>query len=132
MILYIEDNVSNMELLQFVLQQRPATKMLRAMQGQRGLEMARSQRPDLILLDLHLPDMQGDEVLSLLRADPITRDIPVVMVSADATPRQIERLMDAGARDYLTKPLDIKKLLAVIEDTLQGIGKDCKDVARNH
>ena len=119
-ILYVEDNLSNLELLQFILQQRPATKMLSAMRGRRGLEMARTQQPDLILLDLHLPDIQGDEFLKLLSADPVTRDIPVIMVSADATPRQIKRLMDAGARDYLTKPLNIKNLLEAVGDALKG------------
>jgi CheY-like chemotaxis protein len=63
--------------------------------------------------------MQGDEVLHRLRAETETKDIPVVMLSADATPRQIERLLEAGARDYLTKPLDVRRFLAVLDETLK-------------
>lgn len=69
-------------------------------------------------MDLHLPDMPGDEVLICLQADPSTREIPVVMVSADATPTQIQRLLDAGATDYLTKPLDVRRFLDVVHKTV--------------
>jgi CheY-like chemotaxis protein len=88
------------------------------MQGGLGLELAREHGPDMILLDLHLPDINGDEVLRRLRAEPETQGIPVVMLSADATPRQIERLLQAGASAYLTKPLDVKRFLQVVEETL--------------
>jgi CheY-like chemotaxis protein len=88
------------------------------MQGGLGLELAREHGPDMILLDLHLPDINGDEVLRRLRAEPETQGIPVVMLSADATPRQIERLLQAGANAYLTKPLDVKRFLQVVEETL--------------
>jgi CheY-like chemotaxis protein len=88
------------------------------MQGGMGLELAREHGPDMILLDLHLPDINGDEVLRRLRAEPETQGIPVVMLSADATPRQIERLLQAGASAYLTKPLDVKRFLQVVEETL--------------
>ena len=92
------------------------------MQGRVGLDLARDHRPDLILLDRHLPDVPGDEVLRLLREDPRTRDIPVVIVSADASPGQAQRLLDAGARAYLTKPLDIQKLLAVVDESVHREG----------
>ncbi len=118
-VLCIEDNVSNLKLIERVLARRPEVHLLAAMQGGLGLELARAQKPDLILLDLHLPDMPGDEVLHHLRAEVETRDIPVVMLSADATPRQIERLRAAGASEYLTKPLDIKLFLQVMEETLK-------------
>jgi hypothetical protein len=90
------------------------------MQGRIGLDLAREHHPDLILLDLHLPDIDGDEVLARLRAEMETREIPVIIISADATQGQIERLRAAGARDYLTKPLDIAKFLQVVDDVLSA------------
>jgi CheY-like chemotaxis protein len=84
------------------------------MQGQLGLELVREYRPDVVLVDLHLPDLDGREVLEQLKADPATADIPVVVLSADATPSQVERLRVAGAADYLTKPLDVERLMAVL------------------
>ena len=119
-VLYIEDNLSNLTLIERIFARRPKVKLLAVMQGRLGLEMAREQRPDMILLDLHLPDIPGDEVLRHLRAEPETRDIPIVMLSADATPNQIERLRAAGASEYLTKPLDVQRFLQVVEETLEG------------
>jgi PAS domain S-box-containing protein len=118
-LLYIEDNLSNLSLIEHILARRGKVRLLSAMQGRRGLELARENRPDLILLDLHLPDMQGDEVLHQLRAETETKDIPVVMLSADATPRQIERLLEAGAKEFLTKPLDVKRFLHILDETMQ-------------
>lgn len=117
-ILYIEDNVSNLRLIERIISDRPHVRLLSAMQASLGLELARDHLPDLILLDLHLPDMAGDEALRRLRQDPTTRTIPVVMISADATPAQIERLLAAGADEYLTKPLDVKRFLQVLEAML--------------
>jgi CheY-like chemotaxis protein len=102
-----------------ILANRPGVKLLLAMQGRMGLDLAREHVPDLILLDVHLPDMQGDIVLRHLRADARTKDIPVAMVSADATPGQIERLKAAGAQAYLTKPIDVKQLLAFVDENLR-------------
>ena len=84
------------------------------MQGRLGIDLAREHQPDLILLDLHLPDLHGHEVLDSLKGDPATRDIPVVVVSADATPTQVERLLAAGAAEYMTKPIDVERLLDVV------------------
>ena len=117
-ILYIEDNLSNLTLVEQMLADQPNLELLTAMQGGLGLDLARKHLPDLILLDLHLPDMRGHQVLARLRQDPRTRDIPVVVISADATARQIQRLMAAGARRYLTKPLDIGEFYRVIDETL--------------
>jgi CheY-like chemotaxis protein len=74
--------------------------------------------PDLILLDLNLPDMHGSEVLEQLRANPLLQETPVVVISADATPGQIQRLMAGGARAYLTKPLDIRQFLETLDAVL--------------
>ena len=95
-------------------------RLLTAMQGQMGIDLALEHKPDLIFLDLHLPDVPGDQVLLQLRSDRRTRDIPMVMISADATPGQISRLLEAGATDYLTKPLDVKKLLQILDESLNG------------
>ena len=120
-VLYIEDNPSNYALVTQILEmQRPTIRLLGAMLGQLGLDMARAHRPELILLDLHLPDVQGEEVLRQLQADLITRDIPVVMVSADATTEQPRRLLASGARAYLTKPLKIAELVQAVDDALAG------------
>ena len=88
------------------------------MQGGLGLQLAREHNPDLILLDVHLPDMTGAQVLRKLRADPATSSIPVVVISADATPKQMDRLLAQGASKYLTKPLDVKQFLKVLQEML--------------
>ena len=117
-ILYIEDNFSNVTLVEQMLAERPALELMTAMQGRVGLELARKHSPDLILLDLHLPDMPGWQVLAQLKADHSTRDVPVVVISADATAPQIKRLLSAGARAYLTKPLDIAEFFRVVDEAL--------------
>ncbi|HUA19877.1 MAG TPA: response regulator [Bryobacteraceae bacterium] len=118
-ILYIEDNLSNLRLIEEILTRYPGVHLLEAMQGKLGLELANTHTPDWILLDLHLPDMPGEEVLHTLRQNQLTQRIPVTILSADATPGQIDRLQAAGAREYLTKPLDVRQLIALLEDTLR-------------
>jgi len=118
-VLCIEDNPSNLRLVERIMALRPGVRLLTALTGGEGLEIARQRLPNLVLLDVHLPDIDGKDVLVQLRADPRTAHIPVVVVSADATPRQEQRLRKAGALDYLTKPLDVQKLLAVVEETLE-------------
>ncbi len=119
-LLYIEDNTSNLRVMKSLLEEAPQVRLLTAMQGGLGIELARQHRPDLILLDLHLPDLSGSEVLQQLQSEPSTRAIPVVIVSADATFNQIERLLAAGASRYVTKPIDIKKLIGILEEILGG------------
>ena len=119
-ILYIEDNLSNLSLVDQMLADQPGIELLTAMQGGLGFDLARQHSPDLILLDLHLPDMPGHEVLKRLQRDKVTRDIPVVVISADATARQIQRLMAAGARSYLTKPLVIGEFFRVVDETMRN------------
>ena len=120
-LLYIEDNLSNNLLMQRILESRPEVQLISAMQGRMGLELASQQAPDLIFLDLHLPDMTGDEVLRALRQRNATSETPIVMISADATPSQVERLYAAGANEYFTKPLDIRRLLNYVDEVL-GVG----------
>ncbi len=121
-VLYIEDDLSNYTLVESIFERYPQVHLIVAMQGVLGLEMARQHRPDLILLDLHLPDITGDEVLRRLHADAQLRDTPVVMISANATPPQVDRLLTAGVREYLIKPLDVRKFVSVVDHVL-GTGK---------
>jgi len=117
-VLYIEDNLANLQLIEALLEDRADIRLLTAMQGSTGLYIAFEHRPDLVLLDLHLPDINGDEVLRRLQANAATRNTPVVIISADATPGQIERLLAAGAKKYLTKPFNVVELLRVLEENL--------------
>jgi PAS domain S-box-containing protein len=113
-VLSIEDNLSNFDLVQGILRRVGEIDLIPAMQGQLGLELAARHQPDVILLDLHLPDIAGDEVLRRLRADSRTREIPVVVLSADAIPTQVERLRGAGIVDYVTKPIEIERFLGAM------------------
>jgi PAS domain S-box-containing protein len=117
-VLYIEDNQSNVRLMQRVLDRRPGVRLLHAADGAGGLALAAGERPDLILLDLHLPDVSGEEVLRRLGGDSGLRAIPVVVLSADASPQQSRRLEALGAVAYLTKPLEIREVLQIIDDQL--------------
>ena len=117
-ILYVEDNIANFELIQQVLADYEQIELLWATELKAGIELARQHHPDLILLDLHLGGKDGAEVLLQLKQDEDTAEIPVIMVSADATPGQIERMISLGAHSYLTKPLDMKNFIQVIEELL--------------
>lgn len=101
-----------------LLARRPNVRLIAAPGGEAGLVLARTERPDLILLDLHLPDMSGEEVLRRLRDDASTQGIPVSVLSADATPAQTRRLLAAGAIAYLTKPLVVPQVLQLVDVTL--------------
>ena len=118
-VLYIEDNIGNVRLLERLLVHKPNVRLITSLEGRLGLQLAQQHRPDLILLDVHMPDLSGYEVLELLRDDVRTASIPVVMLSADASHEQIQRFRDAGARDYLTKPLDLQHFLGQLDVYLQ-------------
>jgi signal transduction histidine kinase/ActR/RegA family two-component response regulator len=119
-LLLIEDNLANLKVVQRLMAGREHIEVLPAMTGGLGMELAREHRPDVILLDQHLPDVPGVEVLHRLKAHPDTRDIPVVIVSADATPGQVRRMREIGADDYVTKPLDLTRFLTVIDGLLDA------------
>jgi PAS domain S-box-containing protein len=114
-VLYIEDNVGNVRLIERLLAHRPNIHLITSLQGSLGFELALQHQPDLILLDVHMPDLSGYEVLALLHDDQRTASIPVVMLSADASHEQVRRFRDAGARDYLTKPLDLQQFLGQLD-----------------
>lgn len=116
--LYIEDNLANLRLIEQIFEHRPWIKLISAFAGTDGISLAREHEPDLVLLDLHLPDMHGHEVLRMLRSHPSTQDVPVIVLSADASPKEINRLLAAGSQAYFTKPLDIPKLLQKVDELL--------------
>lgn len=117
-ILCIEDDPSNLRLIERILANRPGVRLLKAIRGRMGLDLAREHPPDLIVVDVHLPDIPGDHVIGSLRNDPATGRTPVIVTSADATPKQEKRLIAAGATEYLSKPLDVKRFLAVVDESL--------------
>jgi DNA-binding response OmpR family regulator len=107
-------------LVERILEQRPGIRLLTAFRAGVGLQLARRHRPDLVLLDRNLPDLSGDEVLERLRSTEQTAAIPVVMLSADAAAESVEALLQAGATDYLTKPVDVLRLLQLV-DSIVGV-----------
>jgi CheY-like chemotaxis protein len=115
-VLYIEDNEVNARLLEAVFRVHFDTPLVTAPDGERGIELARELKPPLILLDIHLPGIDGYEVLARLRADPATASIQVVAVSANAMPADLERGRRAGFVGYLTKPVRIDDLAALLRD----------------
>lgn len=115
-VLYVEDNLPNIELVEMILSsQRPEIRLNTVMNGRTAVNIATKCEADLILLDLNLPGMMGEEVLIRLKADAQTRDIPVVVVSADAMPQRIKNILEAGAEDFLTKPLNMNDFLGIID-----------------
>lgn len=117
-ILHVEDNETNFRLVERILEDRTNIELLWASTGDEGFALACQRRPAVILLDLNLPDTHGSELLVRLQGNPLTQPIPVIVLSADVTPSQIERMLQAGARNYLTKPFDIKRLLCLVDDSL--------------
>jgi PAS domain S-box-containing protein len=117
-VLYIEDNPVNVLLMEAMLAHVPGLRVLTAPLPGLGLQMARDERPDLVLLDIQLPGMDGYEVLRRLRAEPASRALPVIAVSANAMPSDVDRGVAAGFADYLTKPLDMGRLIASVEAAL--------------
>jgi PAS domain S-box-containing protein len=118
-ILCIEDNLANIALVQGILEHRPGITLLRAMHGGTGVQLAVDHRPDLVLLDLHLPDMSGEEALIRLRADPVTRDLPVIAVSAETDAEAIARVRMIGIQGFVTKPIDVGRFLSEIDAALK-------------
>lgn len=118
-VLYIEDNKSNIELVeQIIAIHRRGIRLIVSMEGLLAMDLALSNQPDLILLDLDLPDVHGSKVMELLKAHEGTREIPVVIISANAMPYQLNKLLEAGARYYLTKPLDVNDFLNVVDELI--------------
>jgi PAS domain S-box-containing protein len=115
-VLYVEDVVANVRLVEEIFARRPSIRLIPAMLGRLAVDLAHDHHPHLVFLDLHLPDMTGADVLAALRRDPETRGIPVVILTADATRREIDRLRRLGARSYETKPIGMRRLLELVDE----------------
>jgi len=131
-LLLVEDNLANLRVVEAMLRQRPGITVLPAMQGRLAIDLAHEHQPDVIVLDLHLPDITGREVLNRLKADPRTRSIPVVIASADATPGRVRQLKEQGAFAYVTKPLDLRTFLEVLDAALHGRQPDLEGPDEPH
>jgi PAS domain S-box-containing protein len=118
-LLYVEDNPANLLLVEQLIARRPDMRLLSAVNGNLGIELARHNQPDVILMDINLPGMSGIEALRILREDPATAHIPVIAISANAMPRDIEKGLQAGFFWYLTKPIKIKEFTDVLNVALE-------------
>jgi signal transduction histidine kinase/AmiR/NasT family two-component response regulator len=118
-LLYVEDNPANLMLVEDLIARRADVRLLSAIDGNRGVEMARASLPDVILMDINLPGISGIQALKILRADPATAHIPVVALSANAIPRDIERGLEAGFFRYLTKPIKVNEFMDTLDMALR-------------
>ncbi len=118
-VLYVEDNPANLMLVDSVLARRSDIRLLTARDGSSGVEMARMSRPDVILMDINLPGISGIEALKILAGDPLTAHIPVIALSANAMPRDIEKGLKAGFFRYLTKPIKVLQFMAALDIALK-------------
>jgi CheY-like chemotaxis protein len=121
-VLYIEDNPINTMLVQRILRARPGVIFGSAPDGRTGLDRADQMRPDLVLLDLELPDISGEQVLAALRSSAATRTIPVIVISADIDPVVHQRILASGAQFFLVKPYEVTDLLRAVDGSLRGDG----------
>jgi CheY-like chemotaxis protein len=119
-LLYIEDNAANLMLLERIFKTRPDFNMLSAHRAQLGIDLARTHQPDLILMDINMPEMNGLTAMKKLQGFPETRDIPILAVTANAMDSDIQKGMEAGFKTYITKPVDIKKLFIEIDRFLKS------------
>lgn len=120
-ILYIEDNMANLELVENILNSvRPSIKLVSSMYGKQTPQLVKEYNPALVLLDLNLPDIHGSEVIKSLKENPATKDVPVIIISADAIESQIQQLMQMGVIAYLTKPIEINSFLSAIDNCIEN------------
>ncbi len=117
-LLYVEDNPANLELVEQLIARRPDLRLLSAAEGNLGIEFARAYLPEVILMDINLPGISGIEAMKILRADPATARIPIVALSANAVPRDIERGLEAGFFNYLTKPIKVDEFMEALDAAL--------------
>jgi len=120
-LLYVEDNPANLLLVEQIIENDPNIQMLSASDGHRGIEMARKHRPDVILMDINLPGINGFDALAILLSDPLTANIPVLAISANAMPRDIRRGKEAGFVDYLTKPIRVNEFMVALARALEQV-----------
>jgi PAS domain S-box-containing protein len=117
-LLYVEDNPANLKLIEQLIARRSTIRLLTAVDGNQGIQLARAHQPDVILMDINLPGISGIEAMKILRGDPVTADIPIVALSANAMPRDIEKGLEAGFFSYLTKPIKVHEFMAALDAAL--------------
>ena len=122
-LLYVEDNPANLKLVEQIIARHPDIRLLTAVNGNSGIELARASQPEVILMDINLPGISGFEALKILRADPATAHIPVVALSANAMPRDIEKGLKAGFFRYLTKPIKVNEFMETLDVALEFAGQ---------
>ena len=122
-LLYIEDNPANMMLVEQLVMRRPDIRLLTAVNGTLGIDLARAHKPDMILMDINLPGISGIDALKILRNESATAHIPVVALSANAMPRDIRLGMEAGFFRYLTKPIKVKEFMDTLDAALESAGE---------
>jgi CheY-like chemotaxis protein len=118
-LLYVEDNPANLKLIEQIIARRSNIRLLTAVNGNGGIEIARASRPDVILMDINLPGISGIQALKILRADPATAHIPVLAISANAMPRDMKKGLDAGFFRYLTKPIVVDEFMDALGTALE-------------
>jgi PAS domain S-box-containing protein len=118
-LLYVEDNPANLKLVERLIARRPDMRLLSAKDGNLGIQLARAHHPEVILMDINLPGISGIEALKILREDPATAHIPVVALSANAMPRDIEKGLQAGFFRYLTKPIRVDEFMNTLDIALE-------------
>jgi CheY-like chemotaxis protein len=118
-LLYVEDNPANLELVEQLIARRADLRLLSAADGHLGVEFARAYVPDVILMDINLPGISGIEAMQLLRADPLTAHIPIIALSANAVPHDIEKGLAAGFFSYLTKPIKVDRFMEALDVALK-------------
>ena len=119
-LLYVEDNPANLKLVEQLVARRPALRLLTAVDGNQGIQLARAHQPDVIVMDINLPGISGIEAMKILREDPTTAHIPIVALSANAMPRDIAKGLVAGFFSYLTKPIKVNEFMAALDTALQA------------
>lgn len=118
-VLYIEDNVANMQLMKKLMSREDGIEMLTATNAEDGMAIMREHKPDVILMDIHLPGMSGVDAFDELKRDETLSHIPVIAISADAIPANIQKALDKGFKAYLTKPYKLADVLSAIDDVLK-------------
>ena len=119
-ILYVEDNLDNIDLMEEIINRIDNAKLLTALDAEKGYELAKKEKPDLILMDINLPGMDGLEALKELQATMATRDIPVIAITARVMNEDVRAGVEAGFTDYVTKPLNVLELVQTINATLKS------------
>jgi CheY-like chemotaxis protein len=122
-LLYVEDNPANLKLVEQIIASHPDMRLLSAVNGNLGIEIARDRQPEVILMDINLPGINGFEALKILRSDPATAHIPVIAVSANAMPLDIERGLKAGFFRYITKPIRVNQFMEALDTALEFAGQ---------